>query len=233
MSMHEIEDLVHASILVLDKASGDDDRLRDWFVRLYEFQNTYDCSWTMGRVEEILIRRRHTYRFPVSAHPDYALRQSFFDGLTGFTELSDPDSVFDEDDGWGNALDDGYFDAPWLYCEAGTALWRRMVATGHLTGADAAAPRPVPLIDVVLAVAAAAEKDGDAELIALWWGLGPDAIAEHEPFLSELPAAIAFREIVRRSGALSVPLPDGYRPSDERLDALDDDRETWWYRLEP
>lgn len=32
------------------------------------------------------------------------------------------------------------------------------------------APRPLPLIDVVAAVAEAAEREGDTGLVAFWWG---------------------------------------------------------------
>lgn len=37
------------------------------------------------------------------------------------------------------------------------------------------------------------------------------------------------REIVRRAGALAVPLPPGYRPTDDEVVAMDDACESWWY----
>ena len=236
MSLHEIEDLVHSSVLVLDAHHPeDDDRLRDWFVALYAFQRRFDCSHTQGRVIDVLLRRRHTNRFPVDQHPDYAQRRDFFDGLTEFTGLREFDEDDDDFDGYDDELEDGYVDPPWLYCEAGTALWQRMVDEGRLQGPDAVAPRRTALIDVVLAVAAAAEQDGDVELIALWHGLGHGMLVGGNPLtvedLRRISAVAQLRQIVQRTGAWSAPLPDGYRPSDDELDALDDERESWWYRV--
>ncbi|WP_432994167.1 hypothetical protein [Dactylosporangium sp. CA-233914] len=230
MSMHEIEDLVHLSVLALDAHHAeDDDRLRDWFPVLYDFQRGYDCSHTMGRVEDILLRRRHTYRFPIAEHPDYASRREEFDDLTEFTELGE----YDEEEP-GEGVDEGYVDPPWLYCEAGTALWRRMVDAGRLTGADAVPPRKVALIDVVVAVAEAAEQDGDAELIAGWHGMGYSALLGDSVLdvhdLENHPAVARLRRVMDRSGAWAVELPDGYRPTDDELDALGDELESWWYR---
>ncbi|MFF5082094.1 hypothetical protein ACFY36_34025 [Actinoplanes sp. NPDC000266] len=207
MSMHEIEDLVHLSVVALDRHHpAEDGRVRDWLVALYEFQRGFDCSHTQGRVEDILIRRRHTYRFPVGAHPDH-------DGITEFTELSE--------------TGDEYVDPPWLYCEAGSALWRRMV--------DDEPPREVKLIDLVVAVAEAAEAQGDAELIAGWYALGHQTLVGGAVFsvedLAEMPAVAALRAIVVRTGAMAVELPSGYRPSEEELEMLDDELETWWYAV--
>ncbi|MDI1465211.1 hypothetical protein QEZ54_30005 [Catellatospora sp. KI3] len=237
MSMHDVEDLVCDSILVLDAHHAqDDDRLRSWFTTLYAFQAGYDCSHTQGRVLDILLKRGHTYRLPVSAHPDYGQRREFLDGLADFTPLREFDADAEDFEGYGGELEDGYVDPPWLYCEAGTALWRRLVADGRLRGRDAAEPARTPLIDVVAEVAAAAERDGDLDLIAMWHGLGPDTLVERLTLsaedLREIPAAVRLREIALRSGALSVELPDGYRPTDEELAVLDDDRETWWYAVD-
>ena len=110
-----------------------------------------------------------------------------------------------------------------------------MVDEGRLQGPDAVAPRRAALIDVVLAVAAAAEQDGDVELIALWHGLGHGMLVGGNPLtvedLRRISAVAQLRQIVQRTGAWSAPLPDGYRPSDDQLDALDDERESWWYRV--
>jgi hypothetical protein len=178
MSEHDVEDLVHGSIVALDRHFPDDDRLRDWFTALYEFQSGHDCSHTQHRVMEILIRCGHTIRVPVTEHPD----------------------------------------------------WRRMA------GPDAAGPRPVRLLDVVVAVAGAAERDGDVDLIAGWWALGHQALVGGCPLspeeLSETPGVEELRAIVRRTGAHLVELRDGYRPSDDDLTRMDDELESWWYRLD-
>ncbi|XVV12560.1 hypothetical protein ACQP2X_48575 [Actinoplanes sp. CA-131856] len=223
MSMHEIEDLVHLSVMALDRHHpAGDGRVRDWLVALYEFQRGFDCSHTQGRVEDILIRRRHTYRFPVGAHPDYPERRAFFDGITEFTELRETDDEHQDD-----SLEDGYVDPPWLYCEAGTALWRRMV--------DDEPPRAVKPIDLAAAVAEAAEAQGDVDLIAGWYALGHQTLVGGAVFsveeLAEMPAVAALRAIVVRTGAMSVELPPGYRPSEEELEMLDDELESWWYAV--
>ncbi|WP_433606075.1 hypothetical protein ACQP2P_29085 [Dactylosporangium sp. CA-139114] len=222
MSEHDIEDLVHASILILDRIRHP--RLRDWCTTLYAFQRTHDCSHTMGRVEDILLRCGHTYRFPLDGFPEYA-------HLTDeFTELGEYDEE-DPDEG----VQDGYVRPPWLYCEAGTRMWRRMVDEGRLRGADAQPPRPAGLIDVVATVAEAAERDGDVELIAMWWGLGHQTLVGGTPFgpedLEEIPAVRRLREVVERCGAYAFALPDGFRPTQAELETLDDELETWWYRI--
>lgn len=226
--MHEIEDLVFESVLLLDKHHpADDGRPRDWFVALYRFQFTFDCSITQGRVRDILLRRGHTYRFPIADHPDYQRRRAFFDGLDDFTDLHRDE---DEDE-----LDSGYVDPPWLYCEAGSELWRRMVGAGHLTGPDAVAPGRVRLVEIAAHIARAAEKEGDPELIAHWYGLGPEILvggfALHEDELLETPGAAELREIVHRTGALEIDLPAGYRPSDEEIEIMDSDLDRWWFAI--
>ncbi|GHJ48208.1 hypothetical protein Cs7R123_55500 [Catellatospora sp. TT07R-123] len=236
MSMHDIEDLVFESVLLLDaRHPGEDDRLRDWVTALYAFQDRFDCSHTKGRVLDILLRRRHTYRFALQDHPDYAERREFLDGLADFEALREVDEDSDDFEGFGGWLEDGYVDPPWLYCEAGTDLWQRMVDAGRLTGADAVAPGRTALIELVAEIAAAAEQAGDVDLVAQWWALGPGTLVDGTPLwaddLAAIPAVVRLREIVRRTGAWSVSLPDGYRPDDDELELLDDERETWWFRV--
>ncbi|MFE0426052.1 hypothetical protein [Streptomyces sp. NPDC058953] len=176
MSLHEVEDLVADSVRVLDRHTAPDDpRVRDWFAALYGFQNGYDCSFTHFRVMDTLLRRGYTYRFPVDRHPDYAERTGYFDALTGFTGLRTFDEEAPEFAGYDSWLEDGYVDPPFLYCDAGSALWRRMTAAGELRGPDAVPPRRVRLIDVVREVAVAAEKAGDRELTDMWYAFGREA----------------------------------------------------------
>ncbi|MFI5916261.1 hypothetical protein [Dactylosporangium sp. NPDC051541] len=223
MSMHVIEDLVSDSIQALDKlAPADDDRPRDWFTALYAFQRDFDCSNTMGRVEEILVRRRHTYRFPQADFPEHV-------GITEFTELG---PGFDEDDAYDPGLPDGYVDPPWLYCEAGTPMWQRMVEAGRLEGPDAVPPHAIRLVDVVLELARSGD---DPELIALWYGLGHANLVGGTPLTPEdleaNPSVRELRALMVSTGAAAVELPEGYRPTAEQLEVLDDELETWWYDL--
>ncbi|WP_433795598.1 hypothetical protein [Actinoplanes sp. CA-252034] len=228
MSMHVIEDMVQGAVEVLDRhLPADDERVRDWLVALYAFQDGYDCSLTQHRVLDILLRRGHTLRFPVSEHPDYARRREFFDGITEFTTLRE---FGGDEEEFAGELEDGYVDPPWLYCEAGTELWRRMAGPG------AVEPRAVRLLDVVVAVAEAAESEGDVELIAVWWALGHQELVGGYPLSTEeltgTPGVHELRAIVRRTGAHRTDLRYDLRPDDESLDGLDDELTTWWYRLD-
>ncbi|WP_439680468.1 hypothetical protein [Embleya sp. MST-111070] len=237
MSEHEIEDLVADSIRVLDThAAPDDPRVREWIAALYGFQNGYDCSFTHFRVLDTLLRRGHTYRFPLDRHPGYAARPERLDALTEFTALR----TFDEDapdfDGYESWLEDGYVEPPFLYCDIGTALWRRMVDAGELRGPDAVPPRRVRLIDVVREVAVAAEREQDAELVGMWYAFGcatlvggpagcPFDVAE----LAEMPAVQDLRALVRRTDALPIARRSPYAAPVEYAD--DEDLEAWWWRL--
>ncbi|MER5197233.1 hypothetical protein ACWD3J_29460 [Streptomyces sp. NPDC002755] len=237
MSEHLIEDLVADSVRVLDgHAEAGDPRVRDWFAALYDFQDGYDCSFTHFRVMDILLRRGHTYRVPVSRHPDYTERAAYLDALTEFTALRG----FDEDapgfDGYASWLEDGYVEPPFLYCDAGTALWRRLVAAGRLHGPDAVLPRPARLIEVVREVAVAAEQAQDRELIGTWYGFGCGALLGGPagcPFdvaeLADMPAVQDLRAVVRRTDALAVARRSPYAVPVEFADG--GDLETWWWDL--
>ncbi|MFD4576168.1 hypothetical protein ACFWNK_27395 [Streptomyces sp. NPDC058417] len=237
MSMHEIEDLVADSVRLLDThAAPGDPGVRDRFAALYAFQDRHDCSFTHFRVMDALLRRRHTYRFPLDRHPDHAERSAFFDALTGFTGLRTFDEEAPDFDGYDSWLQDGYVDPPFLYCDAGTDLWRRMVDAGELTGPDAVPPRRVPLVDVVRDVALAAEKEGDTDLVALWFAFGCETLVGGPvgcPYdveeLAELPAVRELRAVVRRTGALDAARRSPHAAPLEF--AADQDLERWWWTL--
>ncbi|QFR02027.1 hypothetical protein F9278_44235 [Streptomyces phaeolivaceus] len=204
MSEHRIEDLVAESIRLLDDhtASGDP-RVRDWFAKLYGFQDGFDCSFTHFRVRDILLRRGYAYRFPLDRHPDH---------------------------------EDGYVDPPFLYCDAGTDLWRRMVSAGELRGPDADPPRRTPLIDVVREIAVAAEKSGDHELVGEWYAFGCETLLGGPagcPFdvdeLADMPAVRDLRAVVRRTDTLAVARRSPYASPVECAD--DNELAAWWWRL--
>ncbi|MGW0948618.1 hypothetical protein ACWD4O_39510 [Streptomyces sp. NPDC002623] len=237
MSEHEIEDLVADSVIVLDgHTEPHDPRVRDWFATLYDFQSGYDCSFTHFRVMDVLLRRGYTYRFPVDRHPDHAERSGYFDALTEFTGLRTFDEESPDFAGYESWLEDGYVDPPFLYCYAGTELWRRMAAAGELHGPDAAPPRRTPLIEVVREVAVAAEQEQDHELIGMWYAFGCDTLLRGPagcPFdvteLAEMPAVQDLRAVVRRTGALPIAQRSPYAVPVEFADHHD--LEAWWWQL--
>ncbi|MGW4371120.1 hypothetical protein ACWEKT_36305 [Nocardia takedensis] len=223
MSLHAIEDVVEWSIRALHARYPDEDpSVRDAIAALYAFQNGYDCSFTHFRLMEVLLSRRFTYRFALSEHPDHARIGEFLSGITDFTALSDE---HENPDDW---LELGYVDPPYLYCDAGSALWRRMAAAGKLTGADAEPPRPPALEAVVLEVVCAAESTGDVELIAWWHAIGwlelRERVATEDPPV--VAAVRAIREAAIRSGALSHDAPGEYRLPPEAFD--EGGLDAWW-----
>lgn len=237
MSEHLIEDLVADSILVLDgHAEAGDPRVRDWFAVLYGFESGFDCSFTRFRVMDVLLRRGYTYRFPVDRHPDHAERPAYFDALSEFTGLRTFDEDAPEFAGYESWLEDGYVEPPFLYCDTGTELWRRMVAAGELHGPDAAPPRRAPLIEAVREIAVAAEKQRDRELIGLWYGFGCDTLLGGPagcPYdideLAGMPAVQDLRAVVRRTDALPFAHGSPYAVPVEFTD--DQDLEAWWWQL--
>ncbi|MEU5400749.1 hypothetical protein ABZ348_15825 [Streptomyces sp. NPDC005963] len=237
MSLHDIEDLVADSVRLLDvHTEPGDPRVRDWFAVLYDFQNGYDCSFTHFRVMDALLRRGYTYRFPIDRHPDYGERAAYLDALSEFTGLR----TFDEDapdfEGYDSWLEDGYVEPPFLYCDAGTELWRRMVAAGELRGPDATPPRRIPLIEAVREVAVAAEKEQDHELIGLWYAFGCETLLGglagclfDVTELAEMPAVLELRAAVRRTDALPIARRSPYAVPVEF--AEHHELESWWWRL--
>ncbi|MFP2927039.1 hypothetical protein ACLESO_17920 [Pyxidicoccus sp. 3LG] len=178
MSMHEIEDMVEGAVRVLDRrAAAGDLAPRSQLARLFAFQGEYDCSFTHFRVMDLLLARRFTYRFDITDHPDHEARKKFFEGIEEFTYLHD-DPADDTGEGTGDILSPmaGYIEPPYLYCDAGSSLWRRMVEAGRLKGPDAEPPVPLRLVDVVHEVLLGAEAEGDRELIAMWFNMGPQAL---------------------------------------------------------
>lgn len=228
--MHEIEDLVEWSVRVLDaRHPVADRRVRDWIGELYSFQGGYDCSFTHFRVMEILLAREYSFRFGIDEHPDYPERREFFDGLKEFTALAGLAADDDEDesglDAW---LEEGYVDPPYLYCDAGTGLWRRAVGLGMIGGTGAESLRRVALAAVVREVVLAAEAEGAVELIATWHALGPTTLLPdfytEEPW--EMPALREIRAVALRTGATTIELPSGLRPPPEYYE--EDELEAWW-----
>jgi hypothetical protein len=168
--MHEFEDLVEETIRLLNASeqAGKLD-LRTMFWRLYQFQAAWDTGFTHFRVMDILLQRRFVYRFELNQHPDYALYREYFDGLSDFTHI-----YLKPGQPWNSQENPavGYYNPPYLYCDAGSPLWRHFVENSVLTGADAVPPdEKVTLVEVAREAVVEAYRKADFSLVGWWYSL--------------------------------------------------------------
>ncbi len=116
MGMHEYEDLVENSVILLSKS--DLTNRRDFFASLYAFQARYDTGYSHFRVIDHLIEARFVYKFSMEDHPDFDKYASSLDKLknqeSGFIYL-DPTKKWSEEN-----EPVGYWKAPFLYFDAGS-----------------------------------------------------------------------------------------------------------------
>lgn len=170
MGMHEFEDLVEKTIQLLgaSEQAGNLD-LRSMFWRLYQFQAAWDTGFTHFRVIDILLQHRFVYRFALSQHPDYSLYREYFDGLSDFTHI-----YLKPGQPWHSQENPavGYYHPPYLYCDAGSLLWRRFVENGVLTGAEALPPdENLTLVEVAREAVVEAYRKSEFLWISWWYSL--------------------------------------------------------------
>lgn len=200
MSMDELEDLVEMSVKLLARSDLPRSRLRSLYYNLFEFEACFDTGFTHFRTMDELVAARFVYRLSPSQHPTFAEHASYFASLTRFTFLDIPGQ---EDDG-------GYFKPPYLYCDAGSKLWQRLVERGALTGRDTQPPEVMPIQQVLAQVAEQAELVGDRRVIAYCYRLLLWALVDEDPETLRSDAAVAvLRDLVRRTRALEVSLDHG------------------------
>jgi hypothetical protein len=232
MSMHEIEALTEASVRAYSRSGRPAAERRSRYWNLFEYERRYDTGFTRFRTMDELLAVGYAYRFEVAEHPDYAARRVYFDAIDTLTFVEMPGS---------NVSDGGYIRPPWLYCDAGSLLWQRLVTAGRLAGPDAMPPEYLPIEQIALEVASLGEGAGNRELIASWYGaLAVEMLfwspEQPLPELRANPVLRALRDLVRRTGALSVP-PFGAMlagPSAEDLaEVAPSDRQAlaWWFDL--
>jgi hypothetical protein len=201
VSSHEIEDVIEASVRVIDKAELDPRFARDLIANLYRYQLNFDCGHTHGRVTKILMARRYLLALPMSEHPESKTFAALFKyvagrkwcslheahkpsgqrGLYAFCEQNavvawGPDDVVDADDDDDFEHDDAsgvYSRAGGLQIEAGCALWQRLVDGGRFTGFDAVAPELMAPPRACAAIVAAAEEQNQHALISNWYAVLP------------------------------------------------------------
>jgi len=192
MGMHEIEDLVEASVRLLDRGAADHGLdLRSLYWNLYDYQSGYDTGNTLFRVVDLLVRHRYLYAFPLTAHPDYAQYLNYFESLKkkGFESIQanpeqpwhasanptagyycDPirewGAKFCERNEWGDLA------KPLLYCEAGSPLWEKFVAQRTLADKEAQHPVKIGRSELFRTVIQEALRQENRELAAEWYQVG-------------------------------------------------------------
>jgi hypothetical protein len=233
MGMHEFEDLVEMSIRILVKSDRSD--LRDIFACLYQFQSRYDTGYTHFRVMEHLLNTRFVYKCSLNEHPDYSAFREALDKVqqadSGWVYL-DPSKKGSE-----NNRGAGYWKKPFLYFDAGSALWQKFVNAGKLTGQDAQPPKRMNIADVALIIVKFAEKFDCKELIAWWYALLPSDIWYSEPKpLKNDPVLREILEISERNGAPEMRSDYGVLryPTFQDLSQVSDsayrDFFSWWFK---
>ncbi|MBI1256466.1 MAG: hypothetical protein GC204_03255 [Chloroflexi bacterium] len=228
MSMHEYEDLIEMSVRVLDAcdSAGSADT-RSMFYHLYEFQAMWDTGFTHFRVMDILIRHRFVYRMAMTDHPDYAQYQDVLDRIVETTRQAnashnfsflrvDPGRELDSaalnqmtrqerSDWYQSNPVAGYYRYPYLYADAASPLWKRLVDTGQLTGADAELPDPqMSLIEIADRVVCCAEQQQQFEVMTLWYALLPSYLVFNDEVRQAVtPALESLITVIARSDALN------------------------------
>jgi hypothetical protein len=224
MAMHELEDLVEMAVKRLSRSGASRHRLRSLYFNLFELEARFDTSFTHFRTMGELLAARFVYCLAPSEHPSFAAAPGYFEGLEGFCFIEPPVP--------GAAPDGSYFKAPYLYCDAGSPLWRRLVELGRLGGSDAEPPEVMSAAEVLEEVARAAEAVGDVRLVAYAYRLLCWDLLDVEPEeVAAEPAVRALRDIVRRTRALELPLHFGALRDPTPADLEDSPLLRFWFDL--
>ena len=234
MSMHEFEDLVEMSVRCLAQSqTKDSPTLRSLFWNLYQFQEEWDTGFTQLRVLYILLEHRYVYRFDVAEHPDYETYKSVLDGLKDFDFIS-----LNPEQKWNQKTNPtaGFYQAPYLYCEAGSSLWQRMVETGRLQAEDAQPPAQIDIVELTKAVVDEARGQGDKALISMWFtALGVYVFSFYSDEQLEAfklnPSVKEIKQTVKSTKALKSDAGYGYLKQPTRKQIKEFPFMVWWYKL--
>ena len=99
MSMHEVEDLVHSTVIAVSDLDLPAGEKRQLFANLYRLQGFFDTSNTYFRVMDVLLQNDYMQSFEISEYPPAAhdpehyraLAEQGFTYLPGATEASGDD----------------------------------------------------------------------------------------------------------------------------------------------
>jgi hypothetical protein len=222
MSMHEFEDVVEESIVLLAGSGLSPTDLRSRYWNLYEFQGRWDTKFTHFRVMEHLLSARYVYRIPVDEHPDYDAYREYFDAIDRFTWVEKPVE-----------REGGYVEPPFVYFDAGSPLWLKMVTLGRLVGTDADPPQSIDLPQIAAEVARLAEAAQDVALIALWYRVLAYEMFMNDPQdLSANPGLRDLRARVRSTRALELENPYRAITDPDAQTLRDEPGLAWWFGLD-
>jgi hypothetical protein len=201
MSDHLLDDLIERSVRFVDTMPGPPDRRSmDW--NLYQFADEHDTNFTRMRVIDLLLEHRFAYAFPIAEHPDRAPHAAQLAQAGDVVMLNEHvDEPWDEDE---NPVA-GYTRDGTLYCEVGSPLWHRFVATGKLVGADAEPPRLIELIDLAFLLFDQARQVGEVDFIASWYPYVQEDLGPQLKSLARaqrIPGAARLRQIAIDTGAV-------------------------------
>lgn len=202
MGMHEIEGLVERSVLLLSKSRRED--LRDLYKSLYDFQSNYDTGYTHFRVMDQLLSAGFVYRIPMEQHPDYSQYKPSLTALQGKSSgwaYLDPSQEWSEEN-----PPTAYWEPPFLYFDAGTPLWKKLVKSGALVGNDAAPPKVIDANELAAIMVEQAERQNDIPLIAMWYAVAPNdyLMGQSKDDPSNDPRLKKIFEIVMRTEAYKL-----------------------------
>jgi len=244
MGMHEFEDVVEASIVVLDKNTNSYSLdMRSIFGTLYRFQEMWDTGNTYFRIIDILIKHRFMYHMEVAEYPNYLNWKDIFEQFTDdFIEsiVEYPDQEWHPEN---NPETGGYYWRGSIYFTAGSTLWQHMVDAGKLTGEDALPMQEINLLEVVKESVLAAEILGEEYLyvIEYWYALLAAYLYpwDEEPIklrdrLQKNELIQEIREVILRTEAFINEHDYGMlrRPEeDDDSDMEDNEFLQWWFSL--
>lgn len=244
MGMHEFEDVVEASIVVLDKNTARCSLdMRSMFGSLYEFQEMWDTGNTYFRIIDILIKHRFMYYIEAVEYPDYLKYQAIFEKF----EKDSIESILEyPDQEWhpqNNPETGGYYWRGSIYFIAGSRLWQCMVDAGKLTGEDALPIQEIDLLEVVKESILAAETLGEEYLyvIEYWYALLAAYLYPWDENPAELRDRLQKNELIQeihnvilRTEAFCTEHDYGMlrRPQeDDDSDMEDNEFLQWWFSL--
>ncbi len=163
--MNEIEDLVQASIIILNESQNKalDKRTLMW--NLYSnIQNNFDCSFTYFRVKDILLQNSFLYTISIYEHPDYNDYISYFNKLKykDFEYIRKiPTQKYDRNT---NPTTSFYVkDENRIFFFYGSLLWKRLIRKNEPY------PKNLDVFEIALIMMAEAETLQHIDLIYEWY----------------------------------------------------------------